>query len=60
MEKYRDRGNSEKRAQEIQEIVGHLGQMSALPVIERPAASQLGYTMHEGWNSEGNYITPEV
>lgn len=59
MEKYRDRGNPEKRAQEIQEIVGHLGQVSALPVIERPSASQLGYTMHDGWNSEGNYITPE-
>lgn len=59
MEKYRDRGNSEKRAQEIQEIVGHLGQMSALPVIERPDASQLHKTLLAGFDSEGRYLTPE-
>lgn len=59
MENIRDRGNSERRAQQVQDVVGLLGQVSALPVIEKPEASQLGYTMHEGWNSEGNYITPE-
>lgn len=59
MERIRDKGKSPEEAQRVQEIVGHLGQMSALPVVERPSAGQLGYTMHEGWNSEGNYITPE-
>lgn len=59
MEQIRDRGNSERRAKEIQQVVGLLGQISALPVVERTDASQLGYTMHEGWNAEGNYITPE-
>lgn len=73
MEHIRDRGNSERRAKEIQDVVGLLGQISARPVvpdllgrdynphtiIERTDSAQLGYTMHDGWDAEGRYITPE-
>lgn len=73
MEHIRDRGNSERRAKQIQDVVGLLGQVSARPVVpdllgrdynpqptvERTGVRQLGYTMHDGWDSEGNYITPE-
>lgn len=73
MEHIRDRGNSERRAKEIQNVVGLLGQISARPVVpdllgrdytprpvtERTDSAQLGYSIHDGWNSEGNYITPE-
>lgn len=58
MENIRDRGNSLRRAEEIQHVVALLGQVSALPVIERPEISQLGYTITEGWDSEGRYIHP--
>lgn len=72
MEHIRDRGNSIKRAQEIQQIVGHLGQMSARPVfstdpvpdiagrdviIERPDAAQLDKTC--GWSIKGEFIIPK-
>jgi hypothetical protein len=63
MEKIRDRGNSVRRAEEIQHVVQFLGQVSACSVtpvvIERPDAAQLGYTMQPGWDSEGRYIFPE-
>lgn len=73
MEHIRDRGNSERRAEQIQNVVGLLGQVSARPVvpdllgrdytphpiIERTDAAQLGYTVHPGYDSEGRYITPE-
>ncbi len=73
MENIRDRGNSLRRAEEIQHVVGLLGQVSARPVcpdllgrdynprptVERTDAAQLGYTMYDGFDSEGRYITPE-
>jgi len=59
MERIRDKGKSPEEAQRVQEIVGHLGQMSALPVIERPEAGQLHATLRAGYDSEGRYLTPE-
>lgn len=56
MERIRDKGKSAEEAQRIQEIVGHLGQMSALPVIERPIVHP---TLQAGYDSEGRYLTPE-
>lgn len=59
MERIRDfDGRSERRARQIQDVVGALGQMTAYPVIERTEVAQLGYTMTEGWDSEGRYIQP--
>lgn len=51
-------GKPRRTAESIQNVVSLLGQMSALPVVERTETSQLGYTMAPGFDSEGRYITP--
>jgi hypothetical protein len=75
MERIRDYdGRSARRAAEIQSVVGALGQMSALPVIERTEAAQLNRTysteivpavdgsdvLAGGFDSEGNYHDPQL
>lgn len=70
MERVRDYdGRSQRRAEQIQEVVGHLGQMTAKPVfsveqvpdvagrdvvIERPDAAQLNKTA--GWSPDGTWL----
>lgn len=61
MERIRDYdGRNIRRAEQIRNVVDLLGQVSALPVVERTEVSQLGYTITPGFDSEGRYITPEI
>jgi len=56
MEKIRDYdGRSERRAREIQGVVSALGQMSALPVIERTDLAQQEFAATTGFDINGEY-----
>lgn len=59
MEKRRDYdGKSERRAQQIQDVVGVLGQMSAKPVIERTDIAQQDFDTQTGFDAQGQYHYP--
>lgn len=56
MEKVRDYdGRSERRAREIQNVIGALGQMSAHPVIERTDVAQQAFDSATGFDRNGEY-----
>ena len=59
MEKIRDYdGKSERRAREIQSVVGALGQMSAKPVLERTDVAQQHFEHQSGFDVNGEYHYP--
>lgn len=56
MEKVRDYdGRSERRAKQIQDVVGVLGQMTARPVIERTEIAQQNFDNQTGFDASGDY-----
>ena len=65
MENIRDRGNSEYRAQQIQDVVGFLGQVTTNRVmpqkihLERTGLAQADFEAH-GWDSLGDYHDPAL
>lgn len=66
MENIRDRGNPEYRAQQIQDVVGFLGQVSTNRVmpqkmhLERTGLAQDEFDAHAGFDSEGMYHDPKL
>lgn len=61
VEKIRDYdGRSERRAREIQGIVGSLGQVSARPVIERTEIAQQHFEHQSGFDASGEYHYPST
>ena len=66
MENIRDRGNSEYRAQQIQDVVGFLGQVTTNRVmpqkihLERTGLAQDEFDAHGGYDSLGDYHDPAL
>lgn len=66
MEHIRDRGNSERRAEQIQGVVAFLGQVTGERVLpqkvhlERTDLAQGDFDAHAGYDSLGDYHDPAL
>lgn len=66
MEHIRDRGNSERRAEQIQGVVAFLGQVTGDRVmpqkvyLERTGLAQDEFDAHSGWDDNGSYHDPTL
>lgn len=66
MENIRDRGNSERRAEQIQGVVAFLGQVTGERVLpqkvylERTGLAQDEFDTYRGYDSEGMYHDPSL
>lgn len=66
VENIRDRGNSERRAEQIQGVVAFLGQVTGDRVmpqkvyLERTGLAQDEFDAHGGWDDNGTYHDPTL
>lgn len=66
MEHIRDRGNSERRAEQIQGVVAFLGQVTGERVLpqkvhlERTGLAQDEFDAHAGYDSSGDFHDPAL
>ena len=66
MEHIRDRGNSDRQAEQVQNIVAFLGQVTSHRVmpqkvhLERTGLAQDEFDYHAGFDSIGDYHDPKL